>query len=462
MKKYTHLLSCLAIISLFGCSQKTSTKTAETTVTAIQDVHILPMNGKEQVLKNQTVIIKDGKIKEVGPSSKVKVPKGAKVIPGKNQYLMPGLTEMHAHIPVANDGDETYVEETLFLYLSRGVTTIRGMLGNPYHLDLRKRVQSGTVLGPRIYTSSPSMNGNSVPSEAIAEEKVRQYKKDGYDFLKIHPGIQADVMAKLVTVAKEVDLPFSGHVPAAVGVRQAIEYGYGTIDHLDGYVTGMAPDGSSSDEGGFFGAFFTDLAQDDRMQELVQKTKANKVAVIPTQTLFTRWYYPSDAAELSTAQEIQYMPAATRYQWRANKEQIMNDPDYDAEEAKRLVTLRAKLMKAMHDAGVTILLGSDAPQVFNVPGFSIMHELEDMVAAGLPTAAVLESGTIAPARFFKAEDQFGSIQVGKSADLLLLTANPLDDISNVRKQVGVMVKGQWLSVEMIAEKLTEIEARHAN
>ncbi len=462
MKKYITFLASLAIISFFGCSQKTNTNTVETEVTVIQDVHVIPMKGEEQVLKNQTVIIKDGKIKDIGPSAKVKIPKGAKVIPGKNQYLMPGLTEMHAHIPVAQDGDETYVEETLFLYLSRGVTTIRGMLGNPYHLNLRKRVQNGSVLGPRIYTSSPSMNGNSEPSEAVADEKVRQYKKDGYDFLKIHPGIQADVMAKLVAVAKEVDLPFSGHVPAAVGVRQAIDYGYGTIDHLDGYVTGMAPEGSSADEGGFFGAFFTDLAQDDRMQELVQQTKAKQVAVIPTQTLFTRWYFPSDAAELSAAQEIQYMPAATRYQWRANKEQIMNDPDYDAEEAKRLVTLRAKLMKAMHDAGVTILLGSDAPQVFNVPGFSIMHELEDMVDAGLPIAAVLESGTIAPARFFQAEEEYGSVQVGRSADLLLLAANPLEDISNIRKQVGVMTKGQWFPADMIAEKLAEIEARHAN
>jgi imidazolonepropionase-like amidohydrolase len=420
------------------------------------------MDGQKEVLKNQTVIIKEGKIKKIGPASKVKTPKGAQVIPGKNQYLMPGLTEMHAHIPVANEGDESYVEETLFLYLSRGVTTIRGMLGNPYHLELRKKVAAGQLLGPRIYTSSPSMNGNTVSNVAEAEEKVRFYKIQGYDFLKIHPGIQSDAMAKLVSVAKEVNMPFSGHVPAAVGIRQAIDYGYGTIDHLDGYVTGMAPEGASSDEGGFFGAFFTDAAQEDRMQELVQKTKAKGIAVVPTQTLFTRWYFPSDAAELGSEQEIQYMPAATRYQWRANKEQIMKDPDYDAEEAKRLVQLRANLIKAMYDAGVTILLGSDAPQVFNVPGFSIMHELEDMVDAGLPIQAVLESGTLEPARFFKAEGQYGSVKEGAAADLLLLAANPLEDISNIRLQVGVMVKGTWLPADKIAEKLKEIEAGHAN
>ena len=461
MKHCTSLLSTLGLIIFFGCSPKTSTTTNTSTVTAIKDVHVLPMQGTEQLLKNQTLIIEDGKIKEMGPASQVKVPNNAKVIDGKHQYLMPGLTEMHAHIPVAKDGDEAYVEETLFLYLSRGVTTIRGMLGNPYHLDLRKRVENGTMLGPRIYTSSPSMNGNSIPTREVAESRVRQYKSEGYDFLKIHPGIQADVMAKLVEVAKEVGLPFSGHVPAAVGVRQALDYGYGTIDHLDGYVTGMAPEGANADDGGFFGAFFTDQAQEERMTALVEKTKVSQVAVVPTQTLFTRWYYPSDAAEMSTAQEIQYMPAATRYQWRANKEQIMSDPNYDAEEAKRLVDLRAKLMKALYEAGVTILLGSDAPQVFNVPGFSIMHELEDMVDAGLPEEAVLESGTIAPARFFTAENEFGSIKAGKSADLLLLKANPLEDISNIRKQAGVMVKGKWLSDEMIAEKLAEIEKRHA-
>ena len=426
-----------------------------------ENVNILPMNSEAEMLEGQTVVVRSGYIDEMGPKGAVRIRKGAQVIDGTGKYLMPGLTEMHAHIPVPQEGNDTLVKETLFLYLSQGITTIRGMLGNPYHLQLKEMITKEEILSPRVYTSSPSCNGNTIPTKAVAEEKVRQYQKDGYDFLKIHPGIKADVMERLVEVAKEVDIPFSGHVPAEVGVRKAIEYGYGTIDHLDGYITGMAPEGSSADDGGFFGMAFTDQASEERMDELVAKTKAAGVAVVPTQTLFTRWISPGDPAKLIQEPEIQYMPAKTRYQWRMSKQQMLAEPDYSAEQQARFVVLRQRLLRKLFDAGVPILLGSDAPQVFNVPGFSILHELEDMVDAGLPVKDVLISGTSGPAAFFGAEWQYGKVEMGSFADLILLNANPLTDISNVRNQEGVMVRGKWLSKETIAERLAEIKKRNA-
>jgi imidazolonepropionase-like amidohydrolase len=188
-------------------------------------------NGED--LRDQTVEIKGNRIVSIKPSGN-KNPGSPKMqIDGTGKYLIPGLSEMHAHIPVAQDGDDASVRETLFLYLANGITTIRGMLGDPYHLTLKKQVEQNAFPSPRIYTSSPSLNGNTIPTREDARSKVTQYKKDGYDFLKIHPGIKREVFDEMVLTAKEVGISFSGHVPADVGIKHAIASGYATIDHLD-------------------------------------------------------------------------------------------------------------------------------------------------------------------------------------------------------------------------------------
>lgn len=427
---------------------------------ALVNVNILPMTGDFTILEKQTIIIRDGKIHQIGAVTQIKPSEGATVINGKGQYVLPGLAEMHAHIPVAEEGNDTLVKETLFLYLSQGITTIRGMLGNPYHLELKEKVQDGEILGPRIYTSSPSMNGNSVQTEEEAAQKVRQYKEDGYDFLKIHPGIKLSVMEKLVATAKEVDIVFAGHVPSEVGVERALNYGYGTIDHLDGFITALAPEGSLADNGGFFGFSFTDYLDTNKINQLAQLTKSNGVAIVPTLTLFTRWISPEPAIEMLQEREMKYMPARIRFQWRSNKERMLADENYSAERQAKYVEVRQQLMRALNKAGVTFLLGSDAPQVFNVPGFSLLHEMEAMADAGLSNEMILKSGTSNPADYFDASGEYGVVKVGATADLLMVNANPLDDISNIRKQVGVMVRGQWLSRAYIEQELYKIAQRN--
>ena len=195
---------------------------------------------------------------------------------------------------------------------------------------------------------------------------------------------------------------------------------------------------------------------------LMEVHKAGDIAVVPTQTLFTRWISPKPAIDMLKEPEMQYMPARTRFAWRSSKERMLADPDYSAERQARYVALRQRLLQELHKAGVEILLGSDAPQVFNVPGFSILHELEDMAKADLPMDFILKSGTAAPARFFGQEGQYGTVQKGASADLILLNANPLDNISNVRKQSGVMVRGKWLSKDFFEKELAKIAARHTS
>jgi hypothetical protein len=374
---------------------------------------------------------------------------------------MPGLAEMHAHIPTPQNGDDTEVRNVLFLYLSQGVTTIRGMLGDPYHLGLRQEVAGNKILGPRIFTSSPSMNGNSIKTPAEARQKVTKYKEEGYDFLKIHPGVKREVFDTLAKVAKALNLPYSGHVPVEVGIRHALASRYASVDHLDGYLEGLVPAEvmTQNPNGGFFGFNYLPQADEKAIEAPAAETKRQGIWVVPTQTLFTRWFSPTDANLLANEPEMQYMPSKTLFQWRQSK-QSLTGGGYTPESWQRFITLRQKLMRALQKAGVDFLLGSDAPQVFNVPGFSLHHEIQSMADAELSPYFILQSGTANPARFFGRSGEFGTIQVGASADFILLEANPLEKVSNTGKQVGVMLRGRWLSKAFIEAELKKIAERN--
>ena len=443
---------------LIACGGKE--ETISPTAILISDVNIVNVeNG--QLVEGQQVVIDSGLIKSI--SSSVQHPSSyTRRIDGQGKFLIPGLAEMHAHIPTPSTSMRR-VEETLFLYLSNGITTIRGMLGHPAHLQLRERANNGDLLSPRIFTSSPSLNGNTVPGPAIADSLVRAYAHQGYDFLKIHPGIQLAPFDTLVAAAHEVGITFSGHVPVAVGIRHALESRYASIDHVDGFLEGLVPETArvKPEENGFFGYNFTSLADTSKISELVSMSKDFGVWVVPTQSLFERWFAPIDADTLLAQDEMKYMPASTLADWRRIKlETTGTDSGFNKESWEVFIRIRRQLIKALQQNGHGLLLGSDAPQLFNVPGFSIQHEIAGMERAGLTPLQILQSGTINPARFFNMEGQFGTIATGKSADLVLLDANPLQDVTAYSEISGVMVRGRWLDREIIDQKLTEI-ARHA-
>jgi len=429
---------------------------------AFTNVNVITMES-DQVLLNQTVLIKKGRIFSIGNSNDISASGSATVVDGTGKYLMPGIAEMHAHIPGNRNGTEI-VEETLFLYLSNGITLIRGMLGQPYHLTLRKQVLNGDVLGPRIYTSGPSINGNTVKDVAEAQSKVRAQKAAGYDFLKMHPGLTLENFNAIVTTANEVGIPFAGHVSIDVGIRTALQSKYASIDHVDGYLEGLVPSslGVDPNSNGFFGLDFTDIADEKLIPELVKATLENKVWIVPTQVLMEQWAGPQPAEELGNLPEMKYMSKRTVNSWINTKNGVLNNPNYSAEKGEKFNQIRRNIMKALHEAGVRFLLGSDAPQVFNVPGFSIQREMQSMARAGFSNYEILKSGTVNPAIFFGEEDEYGKIKKGLSADLILLDANPLEDIKNMQQQSGVMVRGEWLSAEFIQSKLNTIAKKYSN
>lgn len=442
-----NLIAC-GVLAGGICAGIASSPGAQSVTTAFVGVSALPMD-KEAVLADQTVIVRDGKIETITPSAKAQIPAGAVRIDGKGKFLMPGLAEMHAHIP-GGQAPDSGVERTLFLYVASGITTIRGMLGDPRHLTYRDRAARGEIVSPLIYTSGPSFNAKTASTKEMAVEAVIAQKKAGYDLLKIHPGVPRDVFDALAAKADELKIPFAGHVPAAVGLMRALEAKCASIDHLDGYVEGLTKDPSQVSQ--FFGTNLMGQVDESKFPALIAASKAAMVWQVPTQVLLDNLLNDIPAEELATRPEMKYMPPETIKNWIATKQKYLQISQ--AERAK-LLALRRRFIKALHDAGVPFALGSDAPQFWNVPGFSAHRELRSLVDAGLTPYQALRTGTANVGVYFKTEATTGTLAAGKRADLLLLDANPLQNIDNTWKIAGVMVNGRWLSKAEIDKRLAE-------
>ena len=423
--------------------------------TAFINVNLIPMTSAA-VQSARTVIVTDGEIVVIGAVESTPVPDDAVVVDGTDRFLMPGLSEMHGHVP---GGSSAELERVLHLYVVNGITTVRGMLGQPSHLELRSEIQNGARLGPRLYTSGPSFNGRSVSSPARAISMVEQQHAAGYDFLKIHPGLTREEFDAVAATADRVGIRFAGHVPEDVGIERALAAGIATVDHLDGYMESLLRphDDPSGGLGGFFGVFIADQADATRIAGIAAATATAGVWNVPTNSLFRHVTSSAmDPEDMVDWPEMKYMPADTVARWRRAKQDVLDDDNYRPATAARAIALRQQLILDLHRNGAGLLLGSDSPQIFNVPGFAIHRELEYLVEAGLTPFEALQTGTVNPAEFFGRTGDFGVVQTGAEADLVLLDANPLEDITNTRRIHGVMLRGRWLpraEIDDILEKL---------
>lgn len=418
---------------------------ADSGTVAFVDVTVVPMDT-ERVLPGQTVLVKGDRIVELGSVASVRVPEGAQKIDGRGKFLMPGLAELHGHNPPLGSSKQ-YFEDVFHLFVANGVTTVRSMQGFAGQLEWREKARRGEIVAPTLYLAGPSFSGQSVPSPQSAIERVRAQKAEGWDLLKIHPGIKPEVYAALARTAKEVGIEFSGHIPADVGLVACIEQGQRTVDHLDGYIEYLrAKDGP------------IDPA---RLAEIVKLSRDSGVWVVPTMPLWEVILGVPGQKQLDAYPELKYMPRAVRESWRRSYASRQANPNFDRPQARRIAENRAVLLKALHEGGVRILFGTDAPQQYSVPGFSIHRELAAMRAAGLSNFAVLQTATKNVGDYYKQVDAFGTVAAGQRADLLLLRGNPLEDLGHVAKRAGVMVRGRWLAESDIQAGLAQIAARGA-
>jgi imidazolonepropionase-like amidohydrolase len=411
---------------------------------AFVDVNAIPMVD-DAVHENWTVLVEGDRITAAGPSEEVDVPTDALQIDASGQYLIPGLAEMHGHLPSV-DEPRQYIEDLLFLFVSEGVTTVRGLQGSPGQLELKDEANSGSIVSPSVYLAGPAFSGGSISSPEQAASRVSEQVAEGWDFLKVLPGLTREEYDAMANRANEEGIPFIGHVPSDVGLAHALEMGQQTIDHLDGYIAYL--NGADRTLG------------DEDMVEVMEMTLESDVWLIPTMALWETILGVPSVDEVSAYSELRYMPKETRDSWVESHTQRRSSGNFDQQRADLEAENRIRLLGALSDAGARIIMGTDAPQQFSVPGFSLRRELPLMVEAGMTPYEILVTGARSVGEYLSDKDTFGTIEPGSRADLILLNENPLEDVMHVFDRAGVMVQGRWLDAEEIDARLQEIEQRN--
>ena len=414
---------------------------------AFVDVNVVAMD-QNAVLGHRTVVVNDGLISAIGPADRTEIPSAAARIDGRGKFLMPGLAEMHGHLPTPRpEIPDRWRDDLLFLYVANGVTTVRAMQGRARHLELRSRIENREILGPKLYVASPQFRGGSGPGAISSAEKaaqlVQEYKEARFDLLKIQEGLSRHVYDAVADRARDVDIEFSGHVPDEVGLFQALRAGQRTIDHMDNMFDAIEGD-------------------ETKIPEVVSAMLDAEAWVIPTQVLWEVFLLAPAVDQLEAERtELRYMPPAIRDSWRRAQERRRAMGGDGQAGADRAAT-RRKILRVLAEGGAGILLGTDSPQIYSVPGFSIHREMRTMVDSGLSPYDVLVSGTKRVAEYLGTIDATGTIDVGKRADLILVNGNPLRDVTHVADPAGVMVNGQWLPDGQIRKRLQEIESSYAD
>jgi imidazolonepropionase-like amidohydrolase len=440
MRRTLALLALTAITPACSMARQDTPEEPPSGPVAFTHVTVIPMD-EERTLEDHTVVVEGERIVAVGPAGEVEVPAGATVVDGTGRWLIPGLAEMHGHTPPPG-APRQHVENVLFLYVANGITTVRGVLGAPGQLELKAEANSGAIVSPTLYLAGPSFSGNSVSSPEQAAEMVREQAGDGWDLLKIHPGLSRIEYDSIAMAAKAAGIRFVGHVPEEVGLVHALEMGQETIEHLDGYVEYLDGESGPVDPG--------------RLAEAVERTRAAGAAVVPTMALWETLYGIHPRETLTAYPELRYMPRDMIEGWAENYRERLADPSLDPVESRNVIENRTRILAALDEGGVPILMGTDSPQLFSVPGFSLHRELTRMAAAGMTPYEILVSGTRAVGTYFANEDEFGTIATGQRADLVLLSADPLQDVASLSGIEGVMVRGNWHAKAEIDQRLAAI------
>lgn len=451
-----------------------ATKPAGQQTVAFVDVSVIPMD-RERVLKNQTVLVRDGRIAEIGDAAKVKVPAGAERVDGRGKYLAPGLIDMHTHLLADDVYPDSLAADELAVMLANGVTTIRLMIGTPDHLRLRERISKGELLAPRLYVASPELtgraagngvfNGFTVRTPEEARRAVRDSKAAGYDFIKLTNQITRPVFDAVHESAKELGIRVVGHVDTQVGLARALEVRQ-QIEHLDSYMEAVLKDDSPikvsvSDAGVWRKPNWEslDYVDERKLAEVAKATAKAGIYTCPTLTFFQLTFAVEQSeAEIRARPDYRFFPVKMNESRHAAHKRFWTAPP-SAERRARYIRYRQQLVKGIYDAGGKIMTGSDTPEMFLLYGFSLHREMKLLVDAGLSPYAALEAATRNPAEFLNAISRIGTIERGKRADLVLFDANPLDDIRNTERRAGVMVGGRWLAEAELKALLDRIAPR---
>jgi hypothetical protein len=453
-------------------------------VTAITHVSIIPMDS-ERLLEDQTVIIRGDRITQVGPADKVTVPAGAQIIDGHGAFLLPGLADMHYHVD--------HNPASLTLAVANGVTTVQNFNAWPEDIALAAQTEARRLFGPRIIngphaTGLPPHIGFMFQrvNEAVApffslkayvdaanapygfqvdaqsgRNFVLHAKEIGGDFVKTNLFVGREAYDAMVEAANALGMKVQGHVWGDIGLEHYIESG-GQVHH----VTEITPYLSESNPQGIPFQRYDLLHVEDRLPGLIALMVENDMAFTPTVNLF--WHMDQhyhDYEGLMAEPQLRYMPPEKVRQWQNPETNfVFRFFAGEALEETREYTgdtnaFQARLIRELREAGVTILAGTDASAApGSVWGLTLHKELELLNEYGLTPYESLAAATRLPAEFYHEADEWGTVEAGKRADLLLLDANPLEAITNTRQIMGVVLRGEWFPREGLQAKLDGILA----
>jgi Amidohydrolase family len=457
------LLKCLSVVLLLPCMLHAESVRPRSGCTAFTGVAVVSTDV-ERVLRDETVLVRGGQIERVGSSREVKVPKSCTIIDGRNRFLIPGLVDSHAHLygPGVSPQDRHTQTVILSLLLANGVTTAINMLGSPEMLQLRTDLARGAVLGPKLYTTGiffesepayslgpfvhlPTFNtAKEVRDEVIAE------KRAGYDFLKVHGDLSKEAYAALLETAHEQGMRVVGHTPSNLGIDAVLDGHQALIVHAEEYLYSYFQ---------FHRDLPTDPDEIDRLvKEIAGKTKRAGTFVSPTLYVFRQIISQiADVDAVLARPEMRYMPPESTKAWRPPDNPYVKRWPLDAIlKFRAQFRIMQKLTRGLRDAGVPLLVGTDDLVPCVVPGFSMKNEFEELYAAGLSPFEVLQAATYNPAVFLGTTSSTGTVAAGKIADLVLLNANPLDDVDNAFRQEGVMLHGRWFPESELQSRLTRM------
>lgn len=421
----------------------------ERSVIAFVDVNVVPMD-REGVLAHQTVIVRNGKIDLIAPARGAKIPQGATVVQGKGtQYLMPGLADMHVHAEEPDD---------FLLYIANGVTAVLHMGGGSQNLtnlvkNVRKEIEAGKIVGPRIFASffmDGPENGDPqvIYTEKDARDGVRTAKADGYEFIKVYNSLSTEAFQEIIGEARRQGLAVVGHGVRAPGLEVSLGAGQIMVAHAEEYLY----------------TFFHDKEDRTLIPGAVRLTKETGAYVTPNLSAYdviaAQWGQPAVAKRFLERPEARYLRPDLRADWEnssymTRKGTLGTKPQFLAD-----------LTRAFSDGGVPLLLGTDSPSIPGMfPGFSAHEDLDRLVEAGLTPYEALSAGTRTAGEFIRrtvpGAEEFGTVTVGRRADLILLAANPLDNVKNASHPLGVMLKGVWFPQGELQKMLDAMVARFA-
>jgi len=451
-------------------------------------VTVIDMTGAPPK-SDQTVIITDNHIVTLGKSGETPVPQDALVIDAGGKFLIPGLWDMHIHT-VYDKAEDT--EKTLLpLFMANGITGVRNM-GSINSLEQinkwRKAGAEGKLLAPRLVIGQQidGLGGINVPfvyrvkSESEARAAVQRIKREGFDFVKVYSRLSRETYFAVAHEAKRLGIPFAGHVPTAVSNGEASDVGQKSIEHLEGMLSSVSSDESRirrewleyeaklaalngkpappelEDQQFRLVADGLNTYNEDKATRLYARFVQNGTYHCPTLVIHQAWGSLSHPAFFNDAR-LRYVPPRQRKSVNFYLDPAHSWPSEKKAITERLFKYRLRMVGEMNRAGVKLLAGTDTAYGYPVGGFALHDELALFVQAGLSPLEALQTATTNPAKFLGLEKSLGTIEAGKLADLVLLEANPLEDINNTKKIFGVLANGRYLSKEELQETLRKIE-----